>query len=173
MRFAAALSCVLLAGACASGGASSPAVPLKIPEPPAKVAMSPVPAEPPEPEPQSPPPPPVPTPAPPARPPAPAAAAPASAPPPAAPEPPRPAPELRPGGSAGRASIAVQVQDSLARTKQKLDAINPAGLNAGRRADYDSARRFLAQAEEAVKENNLMLAESSAEKAATLADGLR
>jgi hypothetical protein len=51
--------------------------------------------------------------------------------------------------------------------------INLGRLNADRRADYDSARRFLAQAEAAVKENNLLLAQSSAEKAATLADGLR
>ena len=47
------------------------------------------------------------------------------------------------------------------------------GLNAGQRTDYDSARRFLAQTEAAVKENNLLLAESSVEKAETLADGLR
>ena len=46
-------------------------------------------------------------------------------------------------------------------------------LNAGRRTDYDSARRFLTQAEAAVKDNNLLLAESSVEKAETLADGLR
>ena len=47
-----------------------------------------------------------------------------------------------------------------------------AQLNAGKRADYDSARRFLSQAEAAVKDNNLLLAESSVEKAETLADGL-
>ena len=37
----------------------------------------------------------------------------------------------------------------------------------------DSAQRFLTQAHEAVTANNLLLAESSAEKAETLADGLR
>lgn len=59
------------------------------------------------------------------------------------------------------------------RTKQKLDAIDRRRLNAGRRGDYDSARRFLSQAEAAVKDNNLLLAESSVEKAETLANALK
>jgi hypothetical protein len=66
-----------------------------------------------------------------------------------------------------------QVRESLRRTKQKLDAIDRRRLNAGKRADYDSARRFLDQAEGAVSGNNLLLAESSVEKAETLADGLK
>jgi hypothetical protein len=65
------------------------------------------------------------------------------------------------------------VRDQLVRTKQKLDSIDHSRLNVGKRTDYDSARRFLSQAEAAVKENNLLLAESSVEKAETLADGLR
>jgi hypothetical protein len=65
------------------------------------------------------------------------------------------------------------VRDRLVRARQKLDSIDQNRLNAGRRTDYDSARRFLSQAEEAVKENNLLLAESSVDKAETLADGLR
>jgi hypothetical protein len=65
------------------------------------------------------------------------------------------------------------VRDRLARARQKLDSIDRNRLNAGKRTDYDSARRFLSQAEEAVKENNLLLAESSVDKADTLADGLK
>jgi hypothetical protein len=65
------------------------------------------------------------------------------------------------------------VREALVRAKQKLDALNRRQLNAGQRADYDSARRFLAQAEGAVKANNLLLAQSSVEKAETLADGLK
>jgi hypothetical protein len=65
------------------------------------------------------------------------------------------------------------VRDRIARTKQKLDQISRGKLNAGKRTDYDSARRFLTQADGAVKDNNLLLAESSVEKAETLADGLR
>lgn len=170
----------LLISACASNPARSAAtVPLQIPEPPPRVAIDPVPAVIPE------------APAPPERP----AAAPASrpaTPPPAPPaatvnpqpapptvaaptEPPRttPPPELRAGGGAGRTPTASKVRDGLVRTRQKLDAIQRGDLNAGQRTDYDSARRFLSQAEAAVKDNNLLLAESSVEKAETLADGLK
>ncbi len=59
------------------------------------------------------------------------------------------------------------------RTKHKLDSIDRRRLNTGQRTDYESALRFLSQGEAAVKDNNLLLAESSAEKAETLADGLR
>jgi hypothetical protein len=169
--------------ACASNpGRSSVAVPLEIPEPPPRVEIAPVPAVeamPPER--------PVPAVLPPAKvslPPAtsagasagPSSTAPAAAAPVAPlPEPARPAPgpELQPAGSAGRTPTAAQVRDSLGRTKQKLDLLDRRRLNAGRRADYDSARRFLAQAEAAVAANNLLLAQSSAEKAETLANGLK
>lgn len=168
--------------ACASNPARSAAkVPLEIPEPPPRVAMDPVPAViaevPPAPErpaatPASRPP------AAPASPPA-AAAAPPAAQPPVAPvapvEAPRttPPPELRPAGAAGRTPTAAQVRDQLARTRAKLNAIDRSRLNAGKRTDYDSASRFLLQAEAAVNDNNLLLAESSVEKAETLADGLK
>jgi hypothetical protein len=84
-----------------------------------------------------------------------------------------PAPELRPAGPAARALTSTQLRESLDRTKRKLDAIDRRRLNAGKRADYDSARRFLSQADGAAKANNLMLAQSSVEKAEALADGLR
>jgi hypothetical protein len=175
------LAAGLLAASCASSPArSSVTVPLEIPEPPPRVAMDPVPAvveEPPV-EPEQP----LETPVektPPRRvsPPASVAAAPPPATPPPAvttAEPARqPPPELRPAGPAGRVPTASQVRDRLARARQKLDSIDRNRLNAGKRTDYDSARRFLSQAEEAVKENNLLLAESSVDKADTLADGLK
>jgi hypothetical protein len=65
------------------------------------------------------------------------------------------------------------VLESITRITRKLDAIDRRRLSAGKSADYDSARRFLAQAGDAVKANNLLLAQSSAEKAEALADGLR
>jgi len=86
---------------------------------------------------------------------------------------PAPAPELLPAGTAARSLTGAQVRESLDRTRQKLDAIDRRRLNAGKRADYDSARRFLAQADTAVKANNLLLAQSSVEKAEALANGLR
>lgn len=168
--------------ACASNPArSSVAVPLEIPEPPPRVEIAPVSAD----EADEAPLPERPVPAartlpPPSTPAAasteasssaPAAAAPAAP----LPEPvrPTPAPELQPAGSAGRTPTVAQVRESLGRTKQKLDLMERRRLNAGRRADYDSARRFLDQAEAAVASNNLLLAQSSAEKAETLADGLK
>ena len=174
----------LLVASCASNPArSSVTVPLEIPEPPPRVAMDPVQAvivgtpvtpERPVAAPVSRPagtPPPVST----------AAATPAATPPPAQtpavvpPEPPRttPPPELRAAGTEGRTPTAAQVRDRLVRAKQKLDSIDRRRLNAGKRTDYDSARRFLSQAEAAVKDNNLLLADSSVEKAETLADGLK
>jgi hypothetical protein len=96
-------------------------------------------------------------------PPAPAVAAPPATPP----------PELRSAGPTGRTLTAAQVGDGIGRAKRKLDAINRARLSAGQSADYDSARRFLDQAADAVKANNLLLAQSLVEKAETLADGLR
>lgn len=170
---------VACAAACSSNPARlSVAVPLEIPEPPPRAAIDPLPpAEPPAapvPVPASRPTATIPAPNPP---PATAASAPAPPPVPAVqvPEPPRtaPPPDLLPAGPAGRTPTAAQVREALVRTKQKLNSIDPRRLNAGKRADYDSARRFLAQADAAVGANNLMLAESSAEKAETLADGLK
>lgn len=171
----------LLMGACASNPArSAAAVPLEIPEPPPREAIEPVAAviaeTPATPLPERP------APAPAARPAAPAPAraevvnpvpAPTTAAGPV--EPPRttPPPELRAGGGAGRTPTAAQVRDRLVRTRQKLNSIQRGGLNAGQRTDYDSARRFLSQAEAAVKKNDLLLADSSVEKAETLADGLK
>ena len=172
----------LLAGACASGPArSSVTFPLEVPEPPPRIAMDPVPAVIDEAPVVSERPPVTPaekTAAPKTPPVATTAAAPQPVVPTApvtVPEPPRttPPPELRPAAAAGKTPTAAQVRDRLGRTKQKLDLIQRHRLNAGKRADYDSARRFLSQAEAAVKDNNLLLAESSVEKAETLADGLK
>jgi hypothetical protein len=171
---------IVVASACSSNPArTSSAIPLEIPEPPPRVAMDPIPAAelPAEavPVPAS-----RPTAAIPTAPPRAAAAAPAPTPPPTAAVPviepttrTSPPPDLLPAGPPGRTPTAAQVRVALTRAKQKLNAIDRRRLNAGRRADYDSARQFIATAEEAVKVNNLMLAESSAEKAETLADGLK
>jgi hypothetical protein len=176
----------IVATALACGCASNPTrstgvVALEIPEPPPKPDILPVPA--PEAPPERPVAAPVERPAtvPAARPSPPAqtnagtqSAPQAPAGPVPAPEaPPTPAPELRPAGTAAKSLTGAQVRESLDRTKQKLDAIDRRRLNAGKRADYDSARRFLAQADTAVRANNLLLAQSSVEKAEALANGLR
>ena len=64
------------------------------------------------------------------------------------------------------------MRDTLSRTKQKLDSIDRRRLNSGGAPTTTRLGVFLA-GEAAVKGNNLMLAESSAEKAETLADGLK
>jgi hypothetical protein len=182
------LAATLAYGCATNAGRSAAAVPLEIPEPPPKPAILPVPApDAPPARPAAPVPAERPPAAAPARttPPSPSQPATASAAPAATPatngpavatpEPSAssPAAELRPAGSAARALSPIQVRESLDRAKQKLDAIDRRKLNAGKRADYDSARRFLAQADTAVKGNNLMLAQSSVEKAEALANGLR
>jgi hypothetical protein len=80
---------------------------------------------------------------------------------------------LRSTGAGAQSITAREVGDIIDRTSTKLRALHRAKLSAGKRADYDAARRFLSQAQEAAKDNNLMLAYYSAEKAETLADGLR
>ena len=181
VRVLMAMALVAACGCASNPARSSKAVPLAIPEPPPRVAMDPVPAavidEPPAEKPvpavQAPPRPA--TTAPPATPAA--SVAPPSAAPPVVqgPEPvkPAPPPELRPAPAAGKTPTAGRVRESLARTKQKLDAIDRRRLNPGQRADYDSARRFLAAASTALNSNNLLLAESSVDKAETLAVGLK
>jgi hypothetical protein len=177
----------LASASCASSTTrASAAVPLAIPDPPAHATIPPVEvAGKVEPEPV---PPPAgespggrgsrPAPPPAARPPAPN---PAVATPPAAPAPVPPAPvtppaatELRPAGPSGAQTIsAQQVRDTITRTSQKLDALDRGKLSSGKRDDYDAARRFLSQADTAVKANDLLLAQSSVEKAEALANGLK
>jgi hypothetical protein len=176
------VSAAMVASACAANpGRSSMAVPLQIPEPPPRADIEPLTGPEPRaeaiPVPAARPTATIPAPATSSRPPAPAASPTPAPQPPVAqvPEPvaAAPPPELRPAGPAGQTPTGAQVREALGRAKQKLDLIDRRRLNSGKRADYDSARRFLEQAEGAVKVNNLMLAQSSAEKAETLADGLR
>jgi hypothetical protein len=167
------------AGACASApGQPAVSVPLEVPEPPARAALEPAAiaeAAPPE------------------RPARPTAGttepsggrqgrasstpSPTPAAPPANPQSAVPAattsPELRAGGSAGQTRSVQEVRAIMARTSQKLDRLDRARLTAGQQADFDTARRFLAQAEQGIRANNLMLAQYSAEKAETLINGLR
>ena len=178
-----AAAAAMIAGALACGCASNPArasaaVPLDVPEPPPRQPIAPVPvtAAPPDataapPTVKTNPPPQISSPAPVA------VAVPAAAPPPApapTPQPPAsPPPDLQSAGTSGRTLTRSQVLELLNRTKGKLALIDRRKLSAGKSADYDSAQRFLTQAEGAVKANNLLLAQSSGEKAETLADGLR
>jgi len=61
------------------------------------------------------------------------------------------------------------IRDLMARAQKDLQRVQYAALDADGRAQYDTARRFIDQAEEAMKSGNLAFAGKLADKAATLA----
>jgi hypothetical protein len=174
--------CLAGAAGCATAqartSAGGPA--LVVPEPPARVVEA-VPE--PEPEPEdagptpvivSPRPPGARTPRPPARPERPAAV------PPAQPAETSGRPAAEPAGPPHTlqatdrpAEAEAHIRGILATASRDLAAIDPRGLSAGARSQYDSARRFIEQAEDALKQQNLVFAGQLADKAASLAAALR
>jgi hypothetical protein len=83
-----------------------------------------------------------------------------------------PAPLLRTPDTANDAEVSRKVREILARAGDNLNKVNYNGLNAGAKAQHDTARRFIAQAEEAVKGKNLVFARYVAEKAELLSASL-
>jgi len=168
--------CLAGATGCAARAATTPdGPPLLVPAPPervlapveeAPVAAAPLPetpatAVPPRPAPVTRPAPAA------AAPPPPAAAAPAAAaPPPAAPAPaPR---DLRPASPTNTATEG-SVRELLARAARDINQVNYNRLSSEGRAQYDQSKRFSIQAEQALRERNLIFAATLADKAATLA----
>jgi hypothetical protein len=87
------------------------------------------------------------------------------------PEPVKPAPPsltLSPGAGT-EAQTEAAIRALLGRAARDLSRANPGSLNNDQRAQFDTARRFLQQAEEALKARNLVYAGKLADKAATLA----
>ena len=155
---------------------SADAAPLQVPPPPAREAGPlaadappplPLPAEPEHTAPSSVLPP-RPGPARPAPPPA-AATEPARA---AADDAARPAPSLQTAPASGQTEVERAVRTLLARAGADLARVDQRRLSTDARAQYDTARRFIAQADEALRARNLVFAHSLADKAATLAAGL-
>ncbi len=64
---------------------------------------------------------------------------------------------------------AAAIRDLMARAARDLSRVNPASLNADGRSQFETARRFLQQAEEAMKARNIVFAGKLADKAATMA----
>jgi outer membrane biosynthesis protein TonB len=64
------------------------------------------------------------------------------------------------------------VREHLARAKDDLKRVSYGALGADAKSQYDTANRFVAQAELALKEGNLVFAAKVAEKAAGLAASL-
>ena len=64
---------------------------------------------------------------------------------------------------------AAAIRDLLGRATRDLSRVNSAALNNDGRAQYETARRFIQQAEEALKARNIVYAGKLADKAATMA----
>jgi len=61
------------------------------------------------------------------------------------------------------------IRDLLGRAARDLSRVNAASLSGDGRAQYDQARRFIQQAEDALKVRNIVFAGKLADKAATMA----
>jgi len=88
----------------------------------------------------------------------------------AAAPPPAPAPPLQTTANVTEVERAIRAR--MAQASRDLDRTDYRALTAERRAQYDTAKRFLQQADEALKVKNLVFAEQLADKAATLAAAL-
>jgi outer membrane biosynthesis protein TonB len=82
-------------------------------------------------------------------------------------EPPQPAAESKPV-RADAASVAA-VRQQMSRAAQNLSQVNYAGLSNDMKAQFDTANRFLALAEQALKEGNLLFASTLTDKAGAIA----
>jgi hypothetical protein len=101
----------------------------------------------------------------------------AAQPPPPAAQPPAPAAaeaprELRSAPSATVAAEERKVQDVLRRATAALKGVDFGKLSAERQTQYNQAKRFAEQAEEALKDRNIPFATTLADKAKQLADEL-
>ncbi|MEO8257434.1 MAG: hypothetical protein ABI868_08825 [Acidobacteriota bacterium] len=138
-----------------------PAAPLELPEEPLRQPVSPPVAA-----------------VPPARP-APRAEAPARLEPPArvdppaeprvAEEAPRPVPTLQTTPAVAEGEVARGIRITIDRATADLKRVNYAALNGDGRTQYDTAKRFIAQAEDSLTKRNLVLARSLADKALVVA----
>jgi len=95
------------------------------------------------------------------------------APPAAVPAPPQanaPLPPLQ--TMANVTEVERNIRMRIAQANRDLDRTDYRALSTARRTEYDTAKRFIQQAEEALKVKNLVFAEQLADKAATLAAAL-
>lgn len=96
-----------------------------------------------------------------------------------APEPSRPADETRAPSDTLQTTPAVRqaqvvrtIQDTLSRASTNLNSVDYRVLNNDAKTQYDQAKRFISQAQDALRERNLVFAANLAEKANTLASQL-
>lgn len=93
----------------------------------------------------------------------------AETPPPPPVTPPAPAPQLR---TAESSAAEPSVRASIENTKKLLSSVDYRRLSPARRKVYDDAKRFIQQAEDALKVGNAVFAQSIASKAEILAKDL-
>ena len=67
------------------------------------------------------------------------------------------------------AQTVTAIRDLMGRAARDLSRVNAGALNSDGRSQYDTARRFLEQAEDALKVRNIVFAGRLADKAATMA----
>ena len=84
-------------------------------------------------------------------------------------EPAKPSTPLQTGSPQTEAESEQRIRGTLARAKADLGRINVRGLNADARQQYQTAERFVSQAEESLRQKNLVFARSVADKAAAIA----
>jgi hypothetical protein len=80
--------------------------------------------------------------------------------------------EVRSVPSAAAAAEDRKVRDVMARAQKDLTRVSPQRLSAEGKSQYEQAKRFYEQADEALKEKNFVYAMKLAENAATLAEEL-
>jgi hypothetical protein len=80
-----------------------------------------------------------------------------------------PVPSLTITPSAGAEQTTAAIRGIMARAERDLGRVNVGALNADGRTQYDTARRFLQQADAALKARNIVFAGKLADKAATMA----
>jgi hypothetical protein len=83
--------------------------------------------------------------------------------------PPTPVPPLRPGTSANGPEAERQIREILVRAKSLLEGVDRNSLSDERKANYDSARDSIKNAEDFLKASNWVLARSVAERAEKIA----
>jgi hypothetical protein len=81
----------------------------------------------------------------------------------------RTAPQLQTQPAAREAQLERKINDMLSRAGTNLNRVDYRGLNPDARTQYDQAKRFISQAQDALREKNLVFAENLADKANTLA----
>lgn len=86
--------------------------------------------------------------------------------------PPAAGPLLRTPQTADEAVAVRRTNEVLGRARELLKTVGPGSLSTAARQQYDTAQRFIEQAEQAIVSRNYVLATYLADKAETLAKGL-